>query len=1144
MKLTLALFLVCILNSYASVYSQNTLLDVKRSNVTIDQLLVEFDEQSEFQFFYKSNLFEGEAPLEVSEKRIKMDDFLNKYLSPRGYEYQVIDRTVILNKKKAADKTIGKSNGQQDQGIKVKGKVSDSSGAPLPGVTVMVVGSTRGVITDPDGNYDISVNENDKLHISFIGMEPQVIELNGRTTINVVLQEKSEELADVTVVAFGRQKKESVIASIETVDVDELKVSSSNLTTALAGRMAGLISYQRSGEPGQDNAEYFIRGVASFGTGKKDPLILIDNVESDSHDLSRLHPDDLASFSILKDASATALYGARGANGVILVTTKEGREGKAKISVRYESSFSSPTRTIDMADPITYMQMYNEAVATRNPLEQRPFSQSKINHTQLGTNSVVFPAVDWMGLLFKNRTHNYRANVNISGGGRIASYYVAGGFSQDNGILKDDPQNNFENNIDLKKFNLRSNINVNVTKTTKLKFRFNGTFDDYQGPIQGGSTIYKNALKTSPVRFLPTYEPVGEYNPPHVMFGNFGTGASYYNPYAQMVRGYKAASTNKMMAQLELHQDLKFILPGLKLRLLGNTKRNYYYDFSRSYAPNYYYVDELSFNRHTGEYSIGWLNETGENIGKSYLSYKQGKKNTDHSYYGEASLTYNNKFGSHGVSGMLVGTARESISGNEDSIIKSLPSRNLALAGRFTYSYNDKYFGEFNFGYNGSEKFAKNNRWGFFPSGGIGWMVSNENFFKQSGINKVVNKLKIRGTHGLAGNDAIGDERFFYISNIQIGKGGGYTVGSDYNGHGGKGVKINTYENLEIGWEVAHQSNLALEVGLFESLNIHTDLFYERRENILMERKDIPVSMGLWATPRANVGETERKGIDASIDYNTYVNDDLWITFRGNFTYAHGEFKTYEEPDYSVETGSGTPWLSKEGQPLSQKWGYIAERLFIDENDVLNSPRQDFGTYGPGDIKYKDINGDNIINQFDQVPVGKPTSPEINYGFGLSSGYKNFDFSFFFQGSAKSSFFIDPKALAPFIESEDDDTKTRVENGLAQFIADDYWTESNQNPFAKWPRLASPRKQSENNIQRSTMWVRDGGFLRLKNVELGYTLPKSLAQKLNIASCRFYLSGTNLLAFSSFKLWDIEMGGNGLGYPVQRVINLGVNLNF
>ncbi|TKG89434.1 TonB-dependent receptor [Puteibacter caeruleilacunae] len=1032
---------------------------------------------------------------------------------------------------------------QQQEGRKVSGTVLDKENLPLPGVTITVLGSTRGVITDVDGKFEITgIKTTDKLVFSFIGMETQVLDVDNKTKFEVVLKAKDTELEDVTVVAFGRQKKESVIASIETVNTKELRVASSNLSTALSGRMAGLISYQRSGEPGQDDAEYFIRGVASFGTGKKDPLILIDNVESDSHDLSRIHPDDLASFSILKDASATALYGARGANGVILVTTKEGHEGKAKVSVRYESSFSSPTKTIEMADPITYMEMYNEAVATRTPLEKRPFSQSKIDNTKLGTNPIVYPSVDWMDLLFKSVTHNYRGNINVSGGGRVASYYVAGAFSQDNGILNDDSQNNFKNNIDLKKFNLRSNITVNVTKSTQMKFRFNGTFDDYQGPLQGGSTIYKNALKTSPVRFLPTYEPIGEYDTPHIMFGSAGTGGSYYNPYAEMVRGYKSKSTNKMMAQLEFHQDLDFILDGLKARFLGNTKRNYYYDFSRSYSPNYYNVDEITYDRHTGEYQIAWLNEVGDNIGKSYLEYKPGKKKTDHSYYGEASLMYNNKFGVHGVSGMLVGTARESINGNEEDLIGSLPARNLSLAGRFTYNYNDRYFAEFNFGYNGSEKFAENNRWGFFPSGGIGWMVSNENFYQNSSFKDVVNKLKIRGTYGLVGNDAIGDERFFYISNVEIGKGGGYTVGSDFSGYGGKGVKINSYENLEIGWEVARQSNIALELGLFDALNIQADFFYEHRESILMDRADIPVSVGLWSTPQANIGESIRKGIDTSVDYNTYVGDDFWLTFRGNFTYARGEFDAFEEPDYSVETGSGTPWLSRVGQPLSQQWGYVAERLFIDENDVLNSPRQDLGLYGAGDIKYKDINGDNVINKLDRVPIGKPTSPEINYGFGLSMGYKNFDFSFFFQGSANSSFFLDAKALAPFIESKSGDKK--LENGLAQFIADDHWTEGNQDPFAKWPRLSSTNTYLENNVERSDMWLRDGGFLRLKNVEFGYTLPKSLMGKLNMSSCRLYASGVNLFTISDFNLWDIEMGGNGMGYPVQRVINLGLRLDF
>ncbi len=1002
----------------------------------------------------------------------------------------------------------------------INGRVVDAQKSPLPGVTITVLGTSRGVITDNDGTYSISVNPEDRLVFSFIGMESQIIDVGTQNTINIQMEEKARELDDVTIVAFGKQRKESVISSIETIKTDDLRVPSSNLTTAFAGRMAGIISYQTSGEPGQDNAEFFIRGITSFGAGKVDPLILIDNVEMSIQDLSRLHPDDIESFSILKDATATALYGARAANGVILITTKEGKEGKIKISVRVENSFSSPTKEIEMADPITYMKMANEAAKTRNPLSAFPYLNEKIDNTIMGTNPYVYPSTDWMGVLFKDVAINQRANLNISGGGEIAKYYIAGSFSQDNGILKIDPRNNFNNNIDLKKYLLRSNININLTRTTLATVRLTGTFDEYTGPIPGGEWLYRNSLNVSPVRFPPYYEPDENYKyREHILFGNEG---NLLNPYAEMVKGYRQESRTTMLAQFELKQDLSMLLDGLTMRAMGNTTKKSNFDLSRAYNPFYYQV--YSYDKRNDEYSLMELNTEG---GTEYLSYQPGYKDITSLFYGEASAAYNNIFNKHGVSGMLVLIASNGLNANADRLSASLPQRNMGFSGRFTYSYDSKYLSEFNFGYNGSEKFAKGQRWGFFPSFGLGWVVSNEPFW-EAGINRVISNLKIKGTYGMVGNDNIGTERFFYLSQVNIGGGDSFTTGYDF-GVNKQGISIDNYANPLIGWEIAYMSNFGIEMGLFnEKINIITDFFTQNRTNILQTRANIPIEMGLWSTPTTNVGEASGKGIDASIDYNERISD-FWFTGRATFTYARSTYSYYEEPNYN-----DMPWLSRIGLPLSQQWGYIAERLFIDDSDIMNSPRQDFGEYRPGDIKYKDINGDGVINETDMVPIGYPTTPELNYGFGLSSGYKDFDISFYFQGSGRSSFWINSTAMSPFVRSGG------TETGLAKFITEDYWSEITQNPFAGWPRLSN--YQINNNTQRSTHFLQNGSFLRLKSVEIGYSLPDRLTNYLKLNSCRFYLSGTNLLLFSKFDLWDVEMGGNGLGYPLQRVLNLGVNI--
>ena len=1016
---------------------------------------------------------------------------------------------------------------------KFTGKVISEDGETLPGAAVRIVGSTRGVTTDLDGSFSIDVQENDKLEISYLGMQNQIVLVKGKNNQVITLKNQVSELDEVTVVAFAKQKKESVIASVSTIKPSELKVPSSNLTTALAGRMSGIISYQRSGEPGQDNADFFVRGVTTFGTGKANPLILIDGVELTSEDLSRLNTDDIASFSIMKDANATALYGARGANGVILVTTKEGAEGKAKLSIRFENSFSSAVDDIDLADPITYMKMQNEAVATRNPKGVLPYTNEKIANTERNLNPYVYPAVDWKKMMFKDVTSNQRINLNISGGGKVARYYVAAAMNLDNGILNVDKRNNFNNNIKLKKYLLRSNINLNITKTTEMVVRLHGTFDDYTGPIAGGTGLYNMVMKTNPVLFPAYFAPdQANSHTQHILFGNYQEAAAYINPYAEMVKGYKDYSKTLVLAQMELKQDLEFITKGLSARALFNATRYSYFDVSRYYNPFYYSIG--SYDKASNSYILNSLNAEK---GTEYLNYSEGGKDVYSTTYFEAAMQYNRTFSDkHAVSGLLVFTARENLKGNSGSLQLSLPYRNLGLAGRLTYAFDSRYFAEFNFGYNGSERFAKNERFGFFPSAGFGYIISNEKFFEP--LKKVITKLKLKGTYGIVGNDQIGadTDRFFYLSEVNLNDGGrGMNFGTDFNWNK-NGVSIKRYEDPFITWERSYKQNYGIELGLIDRLELQVDYFRENRKNILQARQDIPSTMGLQATPQSNIGEAFGSGFEIGLDYSQSFSKNLWLSVRGNFTYASSKFNVYEEPAYA-----DTPWRRKTGQKISQSFGYIAERLFVDNEDVKNSPKQNFGEYGAGDIKYKDINMDGKIDEQDAVPIGYPTTPEIIYGAGFSLGYKNFDFSMFFQGSARSSFWINPYAISPFIDTDAQDGFTS-QNALLKVISDSYWSESNRDTHAFWPRLSN--YALSNNTQTSTWWMRNGAFLRLKTLEVGYTLPNKWVRAAHMQMVRLYFSGSNLLCFSNFKLWDPEMAGNGLGYPVQRVLNLGINVSF
>ncbi|GHT54866.1 SusC/RagA family TonB-linked outer membrane protein [Bacteroidia bacterium] len=1026
----------------------------------------------------------------------------------------------------------------------VTGFVYDETGVGVPGSTITIKGSSRGVVTDMDGSFKIDVSPTDVLEVSFLGYDLYTVTVGDKANFVIPLKPKSNELDEVTVVAFGKQKKESVVSSITTVNMKDLKVPSSNLSTSLAGRIAGLVSYQRSGEPGQDDASFFVRGVTSLAYANG-PMILIDGVEMTSADLSRMQPDDIASFSIMKDAAATALYGARGANGVILITTKEGKEGAASISFRVESSMSAPTQKVKLADPITYMRMYNEAVQTRDKYGAIPYSQAKIDNTaNPDRNQYIYPANDWYDMLFNDYTMNYRANFNVSGGGKVARYYIAATYNQDNGMMKTNGLNNFNNNIDLKKYQLRSNVNINVTKTTEAVVRLQGTFDDYQGPIDGGTALYQKVMRSDPVRFPAYYAPDdANLHTQHILFGNDGTAADFINPYADMVKGYKEYSKSLMMAQFEAKQKLDFITEGLNLRGLFSTNRYSYFDVDRYYNPFYYSV--ANYDRYTPDvYQLQNLNPTR---GTEFLEYKEGAKQVKTTTYIELAANYDHTFADkHAVSGLVVYTRRNVLEGNATTLQLSLPSRNQGVSGRATYAYDSRYFAEFNFGYNGSERFAERYRYGFFPSAGLGWIISNENFWSYD-LKKTVSKLKLKGTYGLVGNDAIGaaTERFFYLSDVDMNATGrGYTFGNEF-GYTRNGIGTTTYANELVTWETSRKMNLGVELGLFDKIEIIADYYTENREGILLKRTDIPSTMGLQATPQANLGAADGKGIDLSVDYQHSISKDFWLTGRANFTYAVTKYTEYEEVDNRL-----TPWLSKIGQSVSQQWGYLAERLFVDDQEVANSPVQNIGSdkYAGGDIKYRDVNGDDKITSLDMVPIGYPTEPQIIYGFGLSAGYKSFDASFFFQGLAQESFWIntatsasDPSTV-PFIDT-DGDGAVRSQNALLQAYADNHWTEANKDIYALFPRF-SDKMVSNNYAEKSTWFMRDGSFMRLKSAEIGYTLPRSTTEKVKVSNLRIYVSGTNLLTFSKFKLWDPEMAGNGLGYPVQRVFNLGLQISF
>lgn len=1061
-------------------------------------------------------------------------------------------------------------SGQTPAKITVTGTVTDTLKQNLPGVSVIAENRKGiGTTTDLNGRFVLDVEPGTVLLFSFVGFVQQRVTVSAaRIAFNIVMQENVSQMQEVVVTAFSqKQRREAIVGSVTSVRPSDLKIPASNLTNALAGQIAGVIGFQRSGQPGIDNSQFFIRGVTTFGY-KRDPLILIDNVELTADDLARLNVDDIASFVILKDASATALYGARGANGVILVSTKEGKEGPAKINFRSEFSSSQSTRTLDLVDPIEYMHLYNEASLTRDPILPLPFTPTKIRNTQAtidgtpGHNPYVYPAVDWLDLMFKKNATNQRNNLSVSGGGSLARYYITGAYNVDNGVLKTDARNNNDNNVGFKNYQLRSNVNVNLTKTTEVIVRLSGNFSEYNGPItidgSFASDLYNVAIHTSPVLF-PAWFPPDEanLNAKHILFGNSGRAGGtsnndiqYNNPYAALLRGHKTFSQSRMSAQFELNQDLQFVTEGLKFRSIFNTNRYSYFDSQLAYRPFYYSIN--TYDKVTDQYSLLWLNPqpTGSNVATEYLNYSRTEPNANTFVYLLTAFDYGRSFGDHTISSSLIGTMQSTLySSAKDprlgytTLPYSLPFRNLGLAGRLTYSFKNRYFTEFNFGYNGSERFSEEHRFGFFPTIGASWMVSNEEFWNPDGL---ITRLKVRASHGLVGNDAIGDQRFFYLSDVNLADGPNYSQFGFGNQYERKGVFINSYANPNITWETSRQTNLAVEATLLKNINIVAEVYKNHRYDILRER-NIPSTEGLESSVSTNLGVVDSKGTDLSVDYRRNFNNGFWASFRGNFTYSKNKYTYIEEPNYAES------WRHFIGQPISRGYGYIAERLFVDDEEVRNSPSQIMtvkDAWGNivngiqpqgGDIKYRDVNSDGRIDNLDLVFLGYPQTPEIVYGFGFSTGLKRFDLSAFFQGQTRVSFFVDPLKVSPFIPSNDPYVYGNTQ--VLRAFADSHWSEESQDLYAQYPRLGVNASAIANNLQPSTWWLRDASFIRLKSLEVGYTLPERLSRRMRLSNCRIYFNGLNLYTWSPFKLWDPEQAGNGFAYPIQKVFNVGLNIN-
>ncbi|MFR6416097.1 MAG: SusC/RagA family TonB-linked outer membrane protein [Alistipes shahii] len=1084
-------------------------------SVPLKTVLEEVERQTGYSILFENEDVDVSRPVTATFKDATLQTVLDTVLD-KSLRYTVKGGKLVTISRRSPVSAPTAPNGE----MTVAGTViSSADNQPIVGANIYVEGTNVGTTTDAGGNYKLTVPASAKtVTVSFLGYDTKKISVRDIHLFKLItLADASNKLEDVVVVGFGVQKKESLVGAVQSVKPSDLQTSSSNLSTSFSGKIAGVIAVQKSGEPGADGANFWIRGISTFGSGQS-PLLILDGVEITNQMLNNIPPETIESFSVLKDATATALYGSRGANGVMIITTKNGRDSeKMTINLRAEFGASAPTRVPKVADGITYMETFNEARTTRG--EKPYYSNEKILGTKLGLDPYVYPNVDWYDMLFKDCTFNQNFNFNMTGGAKKIDYFLNASVYNENGIMRKPEASKFDTNINAQKYLFQANVSADATKTTRVSLKMNTQLHYRHAPIQSVSDLFAYAMTGMPCEFPATLP--GEESDTFVRFGtnNAWNSGFFTNPYAQLCRGYGDQFRGHFTSALTVNQNLDFITKGLSATGMATFYNRVYSAVYRSFTPFMYQLTDYNIDE-AGNYSY---TSNSTNTGTTYLGTTRGKDGYRELAF-QAKIDYARTFGKHDVGATIVYMQKErNMNISDEQEYAALPYRQQGLAGRVTYGFDKRYLFEANFGYNGSENFAAGKRFGFFPSVAVGWVISNEPFWK--GIKEQVNLFKLRASYGLVGNDVISKDyadRFPYLTTVDMGQGYDVYIGNNFERK--YGPILSVYGNPNATWEESRKLDIGVEIGLFDSLNIIFDWFKEKRSGIFMQRTSLPSTFGMSGiTPWANIGKVDNSGVDISVDYNKAFSKDLILSLRGTFTYAHNEIVEMDEPKYKWA------YQYKAGHPINSIQCLIAEGLFRDEEEIASSPSQDIyaTTYPirPGDVKYRDLNDDKIIDDNDMCWTGNPTVPEIIYGFGFSLKYKGFDCSAFFQGQGKVSILM--YNYHPFA------TAATPGSGLMQWIADEHWSEDDPNPKALYPRL-SPL-WNNNNTKASTLYVRNGKMLRLKTAEIGYTYKKM----------RVYVSGTNLLTFAPFKYWDPEKGsGNGLGYPLQRTYNLGFQFNF
>ena len=1117
--------------SFASYnnYSQFKTLSVSMSNSTLREVLKTIEKSSQFVFFYLDDAVNLERKVSIDSKNKNIEEILSELFEGTSCTYRISDRQIFISGKAPA------STEQQQNKRKISGRVTDIKGEPLIGVNVTVDGDANGSITNMDGLYEIFVTKKSVvLKFTYIGFKTSEIRTNASTNIyDVTLEEQVNELEETVIVGYGTQRKISNIGAQSSMKMEDIKTPSASLTTTLAGRLAGVVAVQRTGEPGKDAADIWIRGISTPNTSS--PLVLVDGVERSFNDID---PEDIESLTTLKDASATAVYGVRGANGVILIKTKPGKVGKPTVSADYYESFTRFTKMVDLADGITYMNAANEAM--RNDGIATKYTEDQIRNTIAGKDPYLYPNVDWLKEIFNDWGHNRRVNVNVRGGSEKVAYYASVSYFNETGMTVTDKNiDTYDSKMKYSRYNFTTNLNIDVTPTTKVEIGAQGYLGEGNYPAISSADLYNAAMSISPVEYPKMFFVNGEAFVPGTSTNN-----NFNNPYSQATRrGYDNLTKNQIYSNLRVTQDLDMLTKGLKLTAM--------------YAFDVY--NEIHVHQDRAESTYNFLDTSvpydmnGQPIlqriyeGSNVLSYKQetsGNKKT----YLEASLNYDRTFNDdHRVSALFLFNQQSKLLYPKGTLEDAIPYRMMGIAGRATYSWKDRYFAEFNIGYNGAENFSPKHRFGTFPAFGVGWVVSNEKFWQP--LSKAVSFLKIRYTDGKVGNSEVSDRRFMYLDQMKENGDYGYKFGPN-------GTKWAGYETVNMAvdliWEESRKQDLGIDLKLFnDDLSIVFDLFKERRENILLKREhSIPSFLGYnTSAPYGNIGIIENKGFDGTIEYNKRINKDWVIALRGNVTFNKDKWIQGELPEQKYE------WMNQYGHNINGVKGYVAEGLFT-QTEIDDMARWEslsaankaitpkpfasqFGTVKAGDIKYKDLNNDGQIDAYDQTYISRGDVPTTVYGFGFTVGWKDLSVGMMFQGVAGAERVLNGSSVNPFNGGGG--------SGNLYSNIDDRWTEENPDQNAFYPRLSygSETTSSINNFQKSTWWVRNMNFLRLKTLQLSYNLPKPWVNKVHLKNAAVYVMGTNLFTLSRFKLWDPELNtDNGASYPNTTSYSVGINFTF